>query len=167
MLDTKCSQYWLKSDYLPADTILDYWCEGRGDECRTAKKFALIAACEREEIEYTRSDGKDFKDPVELLIGSGVLLIKRESFESWLDGWESIPVSPSKLQNSVKVENNLLKIVLAMAIDCYGYDPENERNTATSDIIKALESIGLSVSENTVRARLKEAAEMLPRDKFM
>ncbi len=85
MLENKCSQYWSFADYLPVDAVLDYWCEGQGDDCRAAKKYALITACENGHVEYTRADGKTFNDPVMELIGRDILLIRKTSFEQWAD----------------------------------------------------------------------------------
>jgi hypothetical protein len=82
MFDKKCDHYWTESEFLPVNAALDYWC-GNNPVCREAKKFAIIAACERGEIEYARTDGKDFNDPVLELIGKRVLVIHRESFERW------------------------------------------------------------------------------------
>lgn len=82
MLNQKCYHYWAEADHLTVDAALDYWC-GYNPECREAKKFAIIAACERKEIQYARTDGRDFRDPVLNLIGRGILVLDRESFERW------------------------------------------------------------------------------------
>lgn len=82
MLNEKCYTYWAEADHLTVDAALDYWC-GYNPECREAKKFAIIAACERKEIQYARTDGRDFRDPVLDLIGRGILVLERESFERW------------------------------------------------------------------------------------
>jgi hypothetical protein len=83
MIENGCSQYWNIADYLPVDAVLDYWCDGQGDDCRTAKKYALITACEDGSVEYSRSDGRTFNDPVMELIGRDILLIRKTSFEQW------------------------------------------------------------------------------------
>jgi len=82
MYNKKCEAYWLESDYLPLDAILEYWC-GKNYECRTAKEFAIIAALEKGEIEFSRTDRKTFNDPVQELIGRNILVIHRRSFERW------------------------------------------------------------------------------------
>ena len=82
MFNRKCDQYWAEAEYLPIKAVLDYWC-GSSPECREAKKFAIIAACERGEVEYSRTDGKDFSDPVLDLMGRGIFVIHRDSFEQW------------------------------------------------------------------------------------
>jgi len=78
----KCDHYWAASDYLPVTAVLDYWC-GNNYECKEAKKFAIITACEKGLIKYKRTDGKDFHDPVLDLIGRGIIVIERKSFEEW------------------------------------------------------------------------------------
>jgi len=66
--------------------------------------------------------------------------------------------------DNTKTVESLLKMVIAMAIDIYGYKPAEQNNTTTADIMTALEKCGLSVSENTIRTRLKQAQLLLPRD---
>jgi len=79
----QCSAYWNESRYLPISAVVDYWCEG-DPNCYKAKFFALVAACEEGEIEYTRVDGKKFEDPILDLARKDILLIHRESFEKWI-----------------------------------------------------------------------------------
>ena len=106
-----CSHLWSRVSSLPLETILDYWCE-RDQSCREAKKFAIIEACENEEIEYTRTDGKTFEDPVLLLANRDILAINRRSFEEWASQFETKEVMPKPLTS--KEENNLLKIIGAL-----------------------------------------------------
>lgn len=60
----------------------------------------------------------------------------------------------------------LLKLVLGMAINAYGYDPAAERNTATGEkagsIAVALQGLGLTVDPDTIRKTVKRAAERFP-----
>lgn len=84
MNNNKCQKYWGSSDYLPFSAALDYWCDSHNTECREAKKYAIISACERGEIDYRRTDGKDFKDPFLEMIGRNILVISRESFSAWV-----------------------------------------------------------------------------------
>lgn len=59
--------------------------------------------------------------------------------------------------------NTLLKIILGMAMDTYGFNPGAARNAATGDnkgsIAAALERQRLSVDSDTIRKYLTEAAE--------
>jgi hypothetical protein len=58
----------------------------------------------------------------------------------------------------------LLKIILGMAIDKYGYRPEEEKNPATgtnrNSIYEGLEKAGLSVNDDTIRKYLNEAKSL-------
>ncbi len=65
-------------------------------------------------------------------------------------------------EENTKVIDGLLKMVIAIAIDCYGYNPEDKKSSVTTDILNALVSCGLSLGETTIRKRLKEAAVLLP-----
>lgn len=54
--------------------------------------------------------------------------------------------------------NQLLKMVLGMAIDSYGYDPMAKKNEATKQIVDDLAKLAISIDPDTVRKYLKEAA---------
>lgn len=60
----------------------------------------------------------------------------------------------------------LLKILLGMALDKYGYVPGQKRNSATGEnngsIHAALQQHGLNVDADTIRKYLQEAAERNP-----
>lgn len=58
--------------------------------------------------------------------------------------------------------NSLLRMIMGMAKDCYGYDPTVKKGTVTSDIVKAVSAIGLTIDDGTVLKWLKEGAEILP-----
>lgn len=78
------------------------------------------------------------------------------------------PLIPSGIKSSPDTENTkvvegLLKMLIAITIDAYGYKPDDKKSTVTQDISNALSACGLSLSENTIRARLKEASQLLPR----
>ena len=55
--------------------------------------------------------------------------------------------------------NTLLKLVIAMAIEGYKYDPKAARNTAPAEIATDTEKLGIGVTDDTVRSWLKKAAE--------
>lgn len=74
-----CDPYWDEADWLPPWYILDRWCQ-RDEACIQAKQQALLSACERGEVQYRRSDGKTYDDPVHELSSRGKLLIHRQSF---------------------------------------------------------------------------------------
>lgn len=58
----------------------------------------------------------------------------------------------------------LLKILIGMAIEAYRHDPTAARSSTTAEIVSDLAKHGLSVTDDTVRKYLKEAAStVLPR----
>ncbi len=93
-----CDPYWEHADWLPPWYILDHWCQ-QDARCRQAKQQAMLSACERGEINYRRSDGKTFDDPIHELVSRGILLIDRDSFDAWattVDGMSPLPARPRK-----------------------------------------------------------------------
>lgn len=84
---TTCDPYWEEADWLPPWYILDRWCQ-RDEACIQAKLQALLSACERGEVQYRRSDGKTYDDPVHELSSRGKLLIQRHSFNQWCTALE-------------------------------------------------------------------------------
>ena len=113
-LDKKCERYWNESDYLPFETILNYWC-GNNPRCREAKKYAIIAACERGEVQYGRSDDKNWPDPIQDLIGRNICMIHRESFERWANKIENS--NKPDLPMSARSETTYLNIIGAL-LEC-------------------------------------------------
>ncbi|MCF9046329.1 hypothetical protein [Acinetobacter nectaris] len=63
------------------------------------KQRAILGACERGEIEYTRSDGKSFDDPVIDLHGRGILLINKHSFNEWKKTIEKVKTKEVNTNN--------------------------------------------------------------------
>jgi hypothetical protein len=60
--------------------------------------------------------------------------------------------------------NTMLKLIIGMAINAYGYDPEDTRNKATGDkngIRAKLQTHGINISDDTIRKYLKEAQNLL------
>jgi hypothetical protein len=51
-----------------------------------------------------------------------------------------------------------LKLILGMALGGYGYDPKAERSTTITEIVGDLAQRGISITDDTVRKWLKEAA---------
>ena len=95
---SSCDPYWEHADWLPPWYILDHWCR-QDSRCRHAKQQALLSACERGEIDYRRSDGKAFDDPIHELSSRGILLIDRDNFDAWaatVDGKSPLPARPRK-----------------------------------------------------------------------
>lgn len=70
--------------------------------------------------------------------------------------------APSTLNPSER--KSLVKLVFAMATDCYGYDPGDKKSPVTQDILNAAAKADLSISPDTVRKWLKEGAKLREED---
>lgn len=55
-----------------------------------------------------------------------------------------------------------LKLIIGLVIASYGHDPQANRTTTASAIRRDLETIGMSMDEDTIRKILGEAAEFAP-----
>lgn len=76
---------------------------------------------------------------------------------------EPAPIAAPKPQSAITRERNtLLKLILGLAMDCYGYQPHAPRSSTAGDIASALELKGISISEDTIRKYLGEAADFAP-----
>jgi hypothetical protein len=58
-----------------------------------------------------------------------------------------------------KERKSLLKLVLGMAIDAYGYNPKASRNPTAEEISGHLKTRGISIDADTVRKWLNEGKE--------
>ncbi|NLY64427.1 MAG: hypothetical protein GX070_05655 [Alcaligenaceae bacterium] len=59
-----------------------------------------------------------------------------------------------------RLKNTLYKMIHAMAVIGYKYDPQAARNNAVSDIANDINAAGLKVSNDTIRTHLQEAARV-------
>lgn len=98
--------------------------------------------------------------PTELLVWADKLNVEvpeqlRVALHRLRDG------GPPKTRKSdeARITNTLLKMILAMAVDKYGYDPD-KTNSATKMIEGASEKIGARVSQSTIRECLSKAKEL-------
>jgi hypothetical protein len=58
-----------------------------------------------------------------------------------------------------KARQSLLKLLLGMAIDGYGFDPSASKSPIAKELADSLAELGISIDEDTVRSWLREAAE--------
>lgn len=63
---------------------------------------------------------------------------------------------------SVRERESLLKLIIGMAVDGYGYDPKGGRSPIAKELSDHLLRLGLSLSDDTIRSYLNEAKEHLP-----
>ena len=102
-----CSQYLDHAEWLRLSDILNEWCK-LDQSCKKIKELAILGACENQQIEYKRNDGKDFDDPVIDLYGRGLLLINKRSFNRWKSKFENKEQSFNKKnQNSTSLSEFL------------------------------------------------------------
>jgi hypothetical protein len=69
-----------------------------------------------------------------------------------------------KTELSETERQTMLKLIIGMAMNAYGYDPNATRNTATGDkngISAKLERHGISINDDTIRKYLTAAKELL------
>lgn len=65
---------------------------------------------------------------------------------------------PSESQNyNLKVQESLLKMVLVMAIDGYGYDPKASKSPIYREVSEIASKMGIILCDDTVRTWLREA----------
>lgn len=63
-----------------------------------------------------------------------------------------------------KEKETLLKMVIGMAVDVYGYKPDANRSPIPKEISDILTEKGLAIDPDTVRKWLREAAQLLPQN---
>lgn len=56
----------------------------------------------------------------------------------------------------------LLKLVIGMAVDGYGYDPVAKRSPLAKELEDSFNKLGIPITDDTIRKWLKESAELLP-----
>lgn len=128
-----CNAFWAYADHLPIDQVIQYWCERSGhnaQHCRDAKRAAIVAECERGNIQYRRSDGKTFTDPASDLAARGVLLIEKASFDAWYsENFEGVSPLPEPPLNRRK-ETTYLNIIGGLLGLMLGTTPGGQKGSA-------------------------------------
>lgn len=74
--------YWTHSDWWPVWLVLERWGVPEPQSLE-AKRQALLSACERGQVQWRRSDGKPYDDPIHELAARNRVLIERSSFTAW------------------------------------------------------------------------------------
>jgi hypothetical protein len=83
------------------------------------------------------------------------VLVREESLRRLLAAKHDQEIHPRE-------RNTLLTIIAAMAFDGYGWNPRQAKSPMAKDISAAVQAIGSSISDDTVRKYLREAAEIIP-----
>lgn len=72
--------------------------------------------------------------------------------------------SDDKQKLDHREKRSMAKIITAMAIDGYGYDPEAKKSPFPKELQDIADKLGIGVTDDTIRSYLKLGAEMLPED---
>ncbi|MGZ8157940.1 MAG: hypothetical protein ACXWT1_16440 [Methylobacter sp.] len=109
--------------------------------------------------------------PADGLPQDSVLVIRTcalTEFERLIGDNEEINTSTSNNPNNSDLteteRQKMLKLIIGMAIDAYGYNPESNRNSATGDkngISAKLQTHGISIIDDTIRKYLTEAKKLI------
>lgn len=120
--------------------------EWSGQEKRVIWKTTVIAQSKT-----------DYYCPAPSLPRDSVLVVRPDELMKFIQSVNGTPPTIEKLLATTE-RNQLLKMVLGMAIDSYGYDPMAKKNEATKQVVDDLAKLGIGIDVDTVRKYLKEAA---------
>jgi hypothetical protein len=91
------------------------------------------------------------------IMRDGVVMMSEVAlFEESAGKPERLPIYDKPLSTTER--NTLLKLVIGMAVKGYRYDPAATKSTAPKEIADDLVELGITVTDDTVRKYLKEAA---------
>lgn len=79
------------------------------------------------------------------------------------DAAQSPPPAVPVPELGTRERETLLKMVAAMAMCGYRWDPNARRNEATAEIASDLASLGVPLDTDTIRKWLRKGAELIPR----
>ena len=99
---------------------------------------------------------KGLNPPVQLLEFMGIKIGQRPEYHA----------VPTKKQETAKPlltkeKETLLKMIIGMAVGGYGYDPAASKSSIPSDVYNDLALHGVQLDLDTIRNKLKEAAQFL------
>lgn len=80
---------------------------------------------------------------------------------------ESLISSKAPRKDNPKELTSYQKILIALIVKHYQYDPADEKSPVTSQIRRRLEDIGLSLDEETIRKCIKNSARHLKQGNFL
>ena len=145
---------------LPSRTLRNSFAEALRDP--ETRKLVTV---EQDDMRFLRGDLEQFFkecdfEPDVLLFDS--IFKHRESTSSSetdvSSTLESSSPAPEKSLSTLE-RNTLLKLVIGLAVKGYGYDPTASKSGAPREIADDLAALGITVTDDTVRKYLKQAAE--------
>lgn len=151
-----CEQYWEQANWVPVRVLVDEWCKS-DSVCKEAKRMAIFSACEKGLINYCRSDGKTWEDPINELYGRGILLIEKTSFFKWVSQFDDLKAPQEKI--SAREKENLYAIIGGLLAILLSEGNKNQTTVITQllDIFKDIEPF----SQRGLESKFPEAKRAL------
>ena len=85
------------------------------------------------------------------------------ALEAELESRRPHPPAKQRLRSAETIEKqSRLRLIIGLVIASYNHDPRASRTTTASAIRRDLETLGMSMDEDTIRKILREAAEFAP-----
>jgi hypothetical protein len=89
-----------------------------------------------------------------------VVVVRTDALSRFTDSLDDQSPGPARRDGelSTRERDTLLKLVIGMAVEAYRYDPEAARSPIPAEVASDLAKHGMSVTDDTIRKYLKEAA---------
>ena len=112
-----------------------------------------------------RQHDEFYEIPETFKLSQNKILITNENVKEFESEY-GVPRKQAKeaISPNAKAQESLMKMVIAMAIDAYGFDPNDKRSPIPAEIVGHVEELGLSIDVDTVWKWLREGAALLPQD---
>ena len=95
----------------------------------------------------------------DVIKNGAVMMSEVALFEESAGKPDAQPVNDKRLTTTER--NTLLKLVIGMAVKGYNYDPRATKSTTPNEIVDDLAGLGITITDDTVRKYLKQAADAL------
>ncbi|MTI08704.1 hypothetical protein [Curvivirga aplysinae] len=143
----------------------DWWQEYLLNEDDLIDEALKAIKLKRFELENGKheSDGLSF-DKQMLILKLRIDELEKEKASLFQGRQKNIETKKIEKPLHTREKNTLLKMIIGMAVEQYGYNPKQARSRASSDIVSDLANCGISVDPDTIRKWLKEASDLLPQD---
>ena len=93
----------------------------------------------------------------DVIKNGAVMMSEVALFEESAGRPDAQPVNDKLLTTTER--NTLLKLVIGMAVKGYNYDPRATKSTTPKEIVDDLAGLGITITDDTVRKYLKQAAD--------
>lgn len=135
----------------------------RFHEANKPPKTALEKTLENLERRGRKNPIDIGKEQIEMVLKrKGPLTQKAEGLSKGNSSQSKKTAKPRPKAAYTKEQETLMKLIIGMAVDGYGYNPEASRSPFPKELEGILNQLGISVSDDTVRKWLKESSELLP-----